>query len=458
MESSSKETSKLASLQNQLRKHPVSVLRCTDVKEARSLVEQQQQAGHGLLLCVIEGRIHRPLACARTLKQLAPLAHWVFLDVDDRSELAKQIRSPVNRLGQYCSMLTAQTLAQIEPILTKSLQRYQHRQRLSGINAELGQAKRHELSRLQRFTQSVAFLSHLFETANEALIATAPDGTIVMWNQAAEELFGIDNDTAFKLNVCEIAKDEWRERMPRILNQILNEPSGHMTMEMRCRTNNDALINVEVKLAQINEQQNHLIGLSFFVSDITARKQAQAALEVLNKHLEQLCYSDGLTGIANRRRFDLSLAHTWNEARRHKHPISLVLLDLDYFKNYNDNLGHLAGDDCLRQVAEVLASSTSRSTDVLARYGGEEFILLLPHTRAKQAEELVNRCRQNLANEQIPHPDSQVGPWLTVSAGIATMVPQSDDPTELIDLADKQLYHAKTAGRDRVCTDNRVTG
>lgn len=435
---------------------PVSVLLCGSGDEATSCLKTEKDAGRWPLLCAIDAQVGHPLECARSLQELAPLAHWLFLDVPRQSDLARELRSPVNRLGKYCSTLPSSALASIEPLVIRSLQRYRHQQQLSGINVQLTQTRRQTLSELQRFTQSPAFLTHLFETANEALIATATDGTLVMCNQAAKQLFGIDHGTAFNLNIGDIAKDQWQQQIPGILSQILKEASGHLTMELRGRTSKNTLMDLEVKLAQIREDNGSVIGLSFFVSDITARKQALAALEVLNKHLEQLCYNDGLTGIGNRRRFDLAMAQAWHEARRHHHAISVALIDLDYFKNYNDQLGHLAGDDCLRSVAKVLDNSISRSTDILARYGGEEFVLLLPHTSANQAERLVQICRQNLADARIAHPDSKVGPWLTVSTGIATTIPDSNDPSTLIELADRQLYLAKKAGRDCIRIDNRV--
>lgn len=176
-------------------------------------------------------------------------------------------------------------------------------------------------------------------------------------------------------------------------------------------------------------------------------------LSVANRRLEQVSQLDGLTGLANRRHFDQFMAHQIADARRRGEPFSLMLCDVDFFKSYNDQYGHLAGDECLRRIARVLDGCCRRGTDLAARYGGEEFALVLPGTVAAGAEIVAQRARQDLAALSIPHSASQPFGVVTLSAGIGVFALESDQvPESLIARADEALYRAKETGRDRAVT------
>ncbi len=176
-------------------------------------------------------------------------------------------------------------------------------------------------------------------------------------------------------------------------------------------------------------------------------------LAVANQRLRALTILDGLTGIANRRRFDEVLENEWQRLAREKMPISLILCDIDYFKLYNDTYGHLAGDACLQQVAQAIAACARRPADVVARYGGEEFAAILPDTDDRGADIMAERIRHQIAALQLPHEKSIVSPYVTLSMGITTTVPPAHLPSAktLINAADTALYRAKETGRDRVC-------
>ncbi|MCC2957474.1 diguanylate cyclase [Massilia sp. IC2-477] len=167
--------------------------------------------------------------------------------------------------------------------------------------------------------------------------------------------------------------------------------------------------------------------------------------------LERLANIDGLTELANRRRFDEVYALEWQRARRSNRPLSLALLDIDAFKQYNDRYGHPAGDRALRAVARLAAGAMRRPADLAARYGGEEMVLLLPETGALEACQVVAQLREAVAALMITHEASSVAPVLTASVGGATLAP--DDPgsaADLFEAADAELYRAKQAGRNRV--------
>ncbi|MEQ1660738.1 MAG: diguanylate cyclase, partial [Hylemonella sp.] len=153
--------------------------------------------------------------------------------------------------------------------------------------------------------------------------------------------------------------------------------------------------------------------------DVTELVQKSMALERSNQQLELLSATDGLTGLANRRQFDQHLFSEWQRSMRSGQPISLLLLDIDHFKRYNDRYGHLAGDACLRQVAGILYDCAQRSGELVARYGGEEFALLLPGADAEAAMTVAQRCMDEIARACIAHEDSPVAEYLTVSIGVA---------------------------------------
>ncbi|MCF6751416.1 sensor domain-containing diguanylate cyclase [Stutzerimonas degradans] len=187
-----------------------------------------------------------------------------------------------------------------------------------------------------------------------------------------------------------------------------------------------------------------------FMFDISERKQTEQKLLQLQKQLEELSYQDGLTGVANRRMFDNRFQMEWSNAQRTSQPLSLILLDIDYFKQYNDHYGHVRGDDCLKSVGQALSGAAVRPRDLLARYGGEEFVLLLPETDAQAAAQVAERCRQLIRGQNIQHAHSQVAPQLTISLGVGTLVPGPfDQPQAFLEKVDRLLYKAKHQGRNQ---------
>lgn len=189
-----------------------------------------------------------------------------------------------------------------------------------------------------------------------------------------------------------------------------------------------------------------------FMFDISARKQMEEELVALNRKLETWSHQDGLTCIANRRMFDRTMAAEWARGRRSKAPLSLILFDIDHFKNYNDRYGHVRGDECLVKVASEVSRMPMRSSDLFARYGGEEFVFVLPETPADAAMQLAERCRALVAGLRIPHEGTEEG-IVTISLGVASLTPGEEDGyTTLIERADQMLYQAKQSGRNRVCS------
>jgi diguanylate cyclase (GGDEF)-like protein len=194
-----------------------------------------------------------------------------------------------------------------------------------------------------------------------------------------------------------------------------------------------------------------MMGLSLVIGKFRLiNVELEEKVEARTAELNRLANLDGLTQIANRRHFDQTLDEEWRRAGRNQQPLSLMLCDVDFFKQYNDTYGHQAGDDCLRAVAQALKSSAQRAGETVARYGGEEFGIILPNINSDDAVKLALLIRKRLAGFQISHATSQVDSFVTISIGIATLVPATGQCWEgLVEGADQALYEAKKLGRDR---------
>ncbi|MBI5109350.1 MAG: diguanylate cyclase [Rhodocyclales bacterium] len=194
----------------------------------------------------------------------------------------------------------------------------------------------------------------------------------------------------------------------------------------------------------IYDQHGQVVAVVETLRDMTVQMEAQA-------ELERLALRDGLTSVANRRSFDRSLNVEWRRASRESRTLSLLMVDVDYFKLYNDTYGHQGGDECLRRVAGAMSGVVKRSSDELARYGGEEFAILLPATDLRGAGVVAERIRGAVETLALPHARSQVARHVTVSVGAATMrATVQVEPTQLVGAADQALYCAKEQGRNRV--------
>lgn len=184
---------------------------------------------------------------------------------------------------------------------------------------------------------------------------------------------------------------------------------------------------------------------------VRARVKTHLTLKLQNDYLKGLASLDGLTGIPNRRAFDVRLAQAWSQACREGGTLSLMMIDIDYFKRYNDHFGHVQGDECLRQVAKAIAQSVNRPYDMAARFGGEEFACVLPETTLQGALILAEKIQVRISQLAIAHPGSEVSEWVSLSIGVASLQPRVDrEPSELIALADQQLYQAKHNGRNQI--------
>jgi two-component system, cell cycle response regulator len=206
-----------------------------------------------------------------------------------------------------------------------------------------------------------------------------------------------------------------------------------------------------VTFTPLSNLEGQAIGLVETFTDITERKQAEQELQFAYQKLELLAAEDALTKLHNRRTLDDYLEKEWRRQARTQKPISIIMCDVDFFKKYNDSYGHQAGDACLKTVAQAIQQSVRRASDLAARYGGEEFAIVMPETDLKGAWHVADNIRRMLAEMQIPHSRSEVAPFVTISCGVACIIPSSEtSPQMLIERADQGLYKAKSQGRNCV--------
>ncbi|MBD2040559.1 diguanylate cyclase domain-containing protein [Microcoleus sp. FACHB-672] len=294
----------------------------------------------------------------------------------------------------------------------------------------------------------------------EGIVLVQANGRISACNASAERILGLSTRQIMGRNYTAL---RWRairedgspfpmEYHPVTIALRTSVPQSNAIMGLHKPDGRLIWISINCQpLLQAGETLPHAVVASF--SDITARQRAEAALQKANRELERLATLDGLTQVANRRRFDQYLSQEWVRLGREMKPLSLILCDVDYFKNYNDTYGHQAGDDCLQQVARALNRTLQSSAHLLARYGGEEFAIILPNTNAETAFTLAEALRLAVQQLKIEHAKSSVSQYVSLSLGVAAIIPtQEFSPKTLISVADKALYLAKNQGRNRIAS------
>ncbi len=267
-------------------------------------------------------------------------------------------------------------------------------------------------------------------------------------NKAYEDRFNRPRETILGKYVWEIIGQDTYNSVKDKIDQVLQGESLMVEFDITYESGNTSYITTILR--PDFDQSNTVVGYYLIFFDITERRRLEESLKKANDELARLVTVDGLTQIANRRRFDDYLAIEWQRHKREQQPLALILIDIDYFKRYNDHYGHVSGDECLRQVAQTLAKIPQRSADLVARYGGEEFAVILPNTNLDGGLMIAKAMQQAIAELAIPHAQSEVSSHITLSLGVAVLMPTPEtDPNDLIARADVALYIAKDQGRDR---------
>lgn len=287
----------------------------------------------------------------------------------------------------------------------------------------------------------------IYLQAAEGIFLTNDKGDIVECNPQIRRMFGFKEEALIGKNVSSLFHKNDLKKTPFQIPLLLSGQT--LLMERRIRTGKGSYIHCEQSAKKIDDSL-----VIILYRDITERKMAEIALQKANQALDKLAHHDQLTHVANRRKFDKAVEREWWRAKREDTELGVILADIDFFKQYNDLYGHLAGDDCLRDVASAIASSVHRPSDIVARYGGEEFVVLLPNTSLEGCRRLAEKMRQGVEGKNIPHEASLDYGYVTVSFGLAVMSPAQDRGSKFEDLlarADAALYQAKEEGRNRVC-------
>lgn len=311
----------------------------------------------------------------------------------------------------------------------------------SMLLAEIGERQRIETS----LRESEERYRTIYLHAAEGILLINFDGDIVECNPQLIEMLGYHEQDLIGLNIFSIIHPDDLEKLPPQIDKL--RAGEVIFVERRLKTSSGVYLLCEQSGKKISDD---LIILLY--RDITERKLAEIALEKANVTLDRLAYFDGLTHIANRRKFDQVLEKEWLRMKRGEKQLGLIIADVDYFKQFNDMYGHPAGDDCLQKVASEISSIIQRPADLIARYGGEEFVVLLPDTDYKGCREIAEKMRKKVESLRILHQASPVHPLVTMSFGVAVSSPEDLlTSTEFMAVADQALYRAKEEGRNRVC-------
>ncbi len=290
-----------------------------------------------------------------------------------------------------------------------------------------------------------------------------PQGKVLIWNKACERLTNVmaqevigtrDHWRAFYEEPRVCLADLVREGRMDAIEQHYSAASLKKDVYDGVRAENwcvmpcaEKRLYLAINCGPIFDDDGNMIAIVETLRDMTEQKRAEQALQ-------SLAHKDGLTGLANRRSFDITLEADILHARREKEPLSLLLCDVDHFKGYNDGYGHQQGDECLKQIAETIGKQAYRANDLAARYGGEEFAMIIPNSDTEGARRVGERIRQSIYDLNLEHKYNPGGQRVTISVGGISLAPDEKcGAAQIIERADQALYRAKQKGRNQVCVD-----
>ncbi|HWR41497.1 MAG TPA: GGDEF domain-containing protein, partial [Patescibacteria group bacterium] len=276
-------------------------------------------------------------------------------------------------------------------------------------------------------------------------------------NKRTAQIHGEEKENLIGKNIYDLYPREQAHRYFQEDRQVIETGVSMLNIEEPQETP-EGVIWHNVTKVPLKDDNGSIIGVVGIAMDITERKRAEEEiktlvqqLETAKKNAEETAMTDSLTNLANRRYFDETLKLEFHRLQRSQEPLSLIMIDIDYFKKFNDRYGHIAGDNCLKEVALTIKGELKRSSDVAARYGGEEFVVILPNSSSQGAVGLAENIRKALEKRSIPHLDSLFSKHVTISLGVATITPSDLNTAELVlRMADAALYRAKETGRNRV--------
>lgn len=294
----------------------------------------------------------------------------------------------------------------------------------------------------QRLAASKAHLMAFVRATPNGVLTLDADGHVLELNPAAEALFGF-SAAELQGSHIDLLFGLWTgERLNPVA--LLGRPQ-----ELSARHRDGQDLTLQLSVAEVKTETTHRFVC--IITDLSERKRHETELKEVNALLARQSVTDGLTGVGNRRSFDQLLQQEWQRSARHAHPLACIMVDIDHFKLFNDRYGHVAGDDCLRRVAELLRACAGRSSDAVCRYGGEEFVILLAECDLAEAQVVAQRCLDSVRLAAIPHEAAPMRRHISLSIGVAACIADSESTgVRLLERADAALYAAKQGGRARM--------
>ena len=305
----------------------------------------------------------------------------------------------------------------------------------------------------RRLREIVALHKLVTENSRDAILIVSPLGYPTFASPALERITGWSSEETPHLGFKEMIHPEDALRVQQAVKEL--RVGEGVIIEHRIRKKGGSYIWVEGSIRAFVDPVSgiHSSALAI-IRDISERKKAEAELQEAYRALEAVALTDPLTHLANRRRLDQCLSSEWRRAMRDRKPLSMLLIDVDYFKSYNDTYGHLRGDSCLKEISDTTRDAVNRPGDLVARFGGEEFAAVLPNTPNPGAIEVAEQVCAALRRRRLIHSGNPLG-YLTISVGCATLTPApGQHPSALIKMADDAMYAAKRNGRNRICNAN----
>jgi len=308
---------------------------------------------------------------------------------------------------------------------------------------ELNQKLLQEVKERKQIEKKLRLSGAVIDATMEGVVITDAKSKILSVNPAFGQITGFLPEQAIheKIKILKSGKHT-KEFYKNLWHTLVNE--GQWKGEFLNKKPNGELFDVEASITAIKDSNGVTQNYVNVFRDITKRKKNEKLLNKLSK-------TDPLTELANRRAFDESFEREWRRGWRHSHLVGIALIDVDYFKYYNDFYGHPAGDKCLQDIAKTLNSVIKRADDLVARYGGEEFVVIFSQNDPAGIVKLIESVHKEIFNLRIPHNSSEISKFVTISSGISWVIPDSEHSfSQLLEAADKALYEAKENGRDRI--------
>lgn len=375
-----------------------------------------------------------------------------LLNVQDRQQVARHwlLLAEGGRCFQEVRLLTADSDTQRVAELQTVDVEFQGGRQLLTTFSNISRQKQVEAL----LEDQLSFLQGFFDTIPCPAFYKNSQGTYLGCNVAfSQQIIGIAPEKLIGHSLFDLP-DLIPPEMARIYYEHDNKlfkAGGQQVYETKVQCADGVQRDFLFSKSTFDNAAGEVAGLCGVMIDLTQKVDAEKRLRQANVELQRLSHLDAMTGIGNRRYFDLNYRRYWQESIAAETPLSLIMVDIDFFKNYNDHYGHPAGDACIRRVAEALQGHVLREGDLVARYGGEEFAILLPDTNLERASAIAERVRVAIESLEIGHQQSHVAEHVTISLGICSVVPcAKQTPQQLLKGADRALYLSKQQGRNRV--------